>query len=549
VTDWQIADTSYQHWLCDIEAPWLGNLELPDVGVTSKKNWPLISIVMPTYNTPAHFLQQALESILGQSYPKWQLCIADDASTDSEVGKMIRRYIKRDSRILAKFEKFNGGIAATSNSAITLASGQYIAFMDHDDTLPKHALMLVARELQCHPDTQLLYSDSDSLNTAGQRCNPFFKPDWNYDLLLGQNYLNHLSVYSSKLIKDIGGLRENFEGSQDYDLALRAIEKIPPGTIRHLPHILYHWRVVPSAVSQTELGQAVKAARRAIEEHLKRSHQAASVGAAKNAIIYNRVKWPLPQPPPGILILIPGDDDILTEESVEAINRLTNYENYRIKTLGCDGRSTSSPLGALLNAEMENISEDLVCIIPAGVCPETAAWLQGIAGQLDRSRVGAIGMKLMSFSGQLLTGPLLPAIEHSQNGSQPGQGFEGATEADKGYFGRLMLDHQVSAVHGACLATHSSHFSRVGGFDPNLSNLAILGADYCFRLQEKELATIWLASTLMRCPDSIVNSTFRKAPLDRELAYFRGLWSHRMQYDPFYNPNFSTSGASYRLPE
>jgi len=544
VADWQIDDASYQHWIRHVETPWRDSLELPDASVNDDDSWPLISIVIPTFNTPALFLQQALESVLAQSYPKWQLCIADDASTDPEVGKAIQHYLERDPRISAILRDCNGGIAQASNSALALTRGQYVAFMDHDDTLPDHALMLVARELRSHPDTQLLYSDSDSLNTSGQRCNPFFKPDWNYDLLLGQNYLNHLSVYSSQLIRDIDGLRENFDGSQDYDLALRAIENIAQGKIRHLPHILYHWRVVPSAVSQTRLGQAVKAGRRAIAEHFERSDQAATVGAAKNAIIYNRVNWQTPQPPPGVLILIPGGDDKLKGESVEAINRLTDYENFRIKVLACEGQATSSTLGTRLNAEFRNINEDLVCIIPAGVCPESGDWLQLAAGQLDRVGIGALGMKLMSCSGQLLTGPLLPGV-----GTQPGQGFDGALESDKGYFGRLMLDHQVSAVSGACLATRRSHYALVGGFNPDLSDLALLGADYCLRLQQEELATLWLASAPMRCPDGLAQSTFPASPSDQELAYFRELWPHKVQYDPFYNANFSTGGTSYHLPD
>lgn len=548
MTDWQIDEAPYQHWIKNVEIPWRNSLKLPDFDRVNEGNWPLISIVVPTYNTPSKFLSQAIESVLNQNYIKWELCVADDASTEPDVREVIRQYLESDSRIRATFREVNGGIAAATNSALTLATGQYIAFLDHDDLLPEYALFLVAQELRSHADTRILYSDSDNLNVSGERCNPFFKPDWNYDLLLGQNYLNHLSVYCSKLLKNIGGLREGFEGSQDYDLALRAIENIPPGQIRHLPHILYHWRVLPSSVSQSNLGQAVKAGRKAVAEHLDRSHQRASVNAPKNAIIYNRVNWASPTPQQRILILVHGKDSDLLRESVVAIRKTTDYDYFHVKELATGGALDHLPLGAVLNKVIDAADEDLICIVPGGFYPESTNWLQGIAGHLTRSMVGVVGVKVMSAKGGLVSGPVVPGLESLSDNTQLGRAFEGASPGDKGYFGRLALDHQVSAVHGACLVTQRLQLTRVAGFNPVLSNLALLGADLSFKLQEQGLATVWSANALMRCADSVAQATFRVAASKRELAHFQQLWSHRMQRDPCYNSNFSRSGISYRLP-
>ena len=548
MTNWQIDDASYQHWINNVEAPWRSNLELPESEVAGDDSWPLISIVIPTYNTPPQFLDQALASVLSQSYLKWELCIADDASTDPSVREVIQRYLDRDSRIRATFRESNGGIAAATNSALAIATGQYIAFMDHDDTLPDHALFLVARELRDHPGTGLLYTDADNLNTSGERCNPFFKPDWNYDLLLGQNYLNHLSIYSNRLLKNIGELREGFAGSQDYDLALRAVEKISSDDIRHLPHVLYHWRVHPSAVSQSNLGQAVVAARKAVAEHLHRSHQPAAVKAPANAIIYNRVNWKVPEPQQPMLILVHGQGGDLIRETAAGIRETTNYDYFSVVQLATGRQSDDLPLGALLNAAIERAEEDLICIVPAGFHPESPNWLQGIAGHLNRSMVGAVGLKVMSASGGLVGGPVVPGLENSSDNTPLGRSFEGASTADKGYFARLALDHQVSAVHGACLATQRPLFARVGGFNPDLSNLALLGADLSFKLQEQGLVTIWSTHSLMWCSDAAAQTTFRTNAPKQELAHFCHLWSHRVQRDPYYNSNFSRSGISYRLP-
>ncbi len=206
------------------------------------KDKPLISIVMPVYNTDQNQLLAAIASVRQQIYQEWELCIADDCSTSPHVRAILETVAAQDQRIKLVFRATNGHICAASNSALEIAEGPFVAFMDHDDLLPIHALFYIAKEILLHPDVDLIYSDEDKIREDGRLDGPHFKPDWNEELFLAQNYLNHLSVIVRSLLQQVGGLREGFEGSQDHDLALRVVAKTDAERIRHIPKILYHWR-------------------------------------------------------------------------------------------------------------------------------------------------------------------------------------------------------------------------------------------------------------------------------------------------------------------
>jgi glycosyltransferase involved in cell wall biosynthesis len=204
---------------------------------------PLISVIMPTYNPNPAWLREAIESVRAQIYPDWELCIADDASTSREVRETLEAYSRSDARIKVIFRPQNGHISASSNSAIELASGPWLALMDHDDLLPAHALSCVAECIAANPGVRLIYSDEDKIDEGGHRFGPYFKPDWNIDLFRSQNMFSHLGVLSTDLVRAVGGFRVGLEGSQDWDLVLRCIERVEARQIRHIPRVLYHWRV------------------------------------------------------------------------------------------------------------------------------------------------------------------------------------------------------------------------------------------------------------------------------------------------------------------
>src|SRR5262249_5206970 len=237
------------------------------------------SVLLPVYNSNLTWLRRAISSVQKQLYPRWELCIVDDASTDRKIWPFLQRCARRDRRIRVMRRTENGHISAASNDALRLARGDFVALLDHDDALAATALYFVALALNKNPDLQLLYSDEDKLDVQNRRCEPYFKSDWNSELFLAQNFISHLGVYRTDLVRRVGGFRVGFEGSQDYDLALRCIEEIQPKQIEHLPRVLYHWRAgdQSTASNATAKPYAHEAARRAVQEHLERQKIAGTV--------------------------------------------------------------------------------------------------------------------------------------------------------------------------------------------------------------------------------------------------------------------------------
>ncbi len=245
-------------------------------------------------------------------YESWELCIADDASTNPEVPAALNKFAAGDTRIKITFRKHNGHIAACSNSALALATGEWVALLDQDDLLAEHALAVVAATLNQHPEAGLIYSDEDKIDETGARCRPYFKSDWNPELLLGQNCISHLGIYRSALLREVGGFREGFEGSQDYDVALRCSEQLRADQIRHIPRVLYHWRMIEGSVAHDAEAKpyAREAARRAIADHLKRRRMAGRVTPCPENVDWHRVVFDLPNPAPLASIIIPTRDHV-----------------------------------------------------------------------------------------------------------------------------------------------------------------------------------------------------------------------------------------------
>lgn len=301
---------------------------------------PLISVLVPVFNPRLEWLRECLDSVLAQSYPHWQLCIADDASTDPEVGEVLAEYAERDSRLQVVYRQRNGHICAASNSALQLVRGDFVALLDHDDCLAPHALFHVAEALYRYPDAGLLYSDEDKLNEAGERFDPHFKPQWNPDLLLSQNYIGHLAVFRSALVREVGGFREGFEGSQDHDLVLRVCERLAAEQIVHIPHVLYHWRAGEgsTALHSDEKDYTTRAGVAAVREHVQAQVPGAEVVEGHYPNTY-RVRWPLPERLPLVSLLIPTRDRVeILKPCVDAILERTDYPHFEVLIL--DNQST-----------------------------------------------------------------------------------------------------------------------------------------------------------------------------------------------------------------
>jgi hypothetical protein len=297
-------DAPYADWIAQHDT--LGETErqrLQSV-LAALPEQPLISLLMPTYNSPERWLREAVDSIRAQLYPRWQLCLVDDASTAPHVRPILEALARQDDRIRLRFRDANGHISAASNDALEMAEGEFVGLVDHDDLLAPHALALVAIELASHPDADLIYSDEDKIDLDGRRFGPYFKPDWNPDLMRCQNMISHFGVYRTRLAKQVGGFRPGYEGSQDWDLALRVIDASEAGRIRHLPYVLYHWRTVPGSTSTSvdAKSYAIDAGRKAVADHLARLGLRADAVHLRHGHL--RIRYVLPEALPRVSVVV-----------------------------------------------------------------------------------------------------------------------------------------------------------------------------------------------------------------------------------------------------
>ncbi len=477
---------------------------------------PLISVLMPVYNPDLEFLEEAIESVLEQTYEHWELCIADDRSTDERTRPFLEEMARRNRRLKIFLRDENGGIAACSNSALALAGGEWCALLDQDDLLAEDALAEVVHEVTEHPDAGLIYSDEDFVNSSGTRANPFFKPDWNPELFLGQNYLNHLGVYRTGLLREIGGFREGFEGSQDYDLALRCSSRLRPGQIRHIPRILYHWRMVAGSLADQPDAKphARHAARRALNSYLQAQGIAARAEACPENAESHRIIYKLPVPLPSVTILATACDE---SESL----RPGDYP-------GLEWLSTS-PGAEGANRAAGKAQGDVLLFLRDMSGAQKSGWLREMISLVVRPEVGAVGARLWSPGGTLEDGALILGL-----GGIATPAFYEIPHGHPGYFNRAWLTQNFSAVSASCLAVRKEVFFEMNGFDDSNLPFHFYDIDFCLRLQERGLQVIWTPyANFTSCGCGL-----RAGAQDSgEAAWMEKRWGERLRRDPFYNPN------------
>ena len=522
---------------------------------------PLISVVMPVHDVPERWLRAAIDSVRAQSYPEWELCIADDASRAPSVRAVLEESAAADPRIRVRFREVNGHISAATNTALELVRGDYVAFLDHDDQLALHALYLVAEELNAHPDSDLLYSDEDKVDTGGGHSDPYFKPEFDPDLLLSQNYFCHLGVYRTELVRKVGGLRLGFEGSQDYDLCLRCLGETSPERIRHLPFVLYHWRAHPAS---TAAGTGAKsyahgAGERAIRSFIEHRARGAEVGPGAFDTTY-RVRYPLPQPPPNVTVMIPTRDGRFLRSCLAALRSHTDYGAYEVLVIdnGSSDRRALDELhrlelrgeirvlrddrpfnySALNNVAASHARGEVLLLLNDDVEATSGGWLEEMVSHAMRPGVGAVGARLLYPEGTVQHAGIvlgLYGIAGHMHRRLPG--------AARGYFSRPHLVHEVSAVTAACMAVRKAVFDEVGGFDEGNLPVSFNDVDFCLRLREKGYRNVWTPyaelihhEAATRGPDEAKSNRARFA---NEAAYMRRRWGPLLESDPFYSPNLS----------
>jgi len=540
---------------------------------------PSFSVVMPVCDPPLWMLAEAIESVRAQAYGDWELCIADDASRDDAVRLLIRREAARDSRIRAVFCEARGGVSAATNRALSLASGEYVAFLDHDDRLSAEALLCMAEAL-CRDPVPVLYSDEDRIAPDGRHVAPAFKPDFDPELLTAINYVCHLLVVERRRLLEVGGLREGTEGVQDHDLVLRLLERVGAAGIRHVPRVLYHWRINPASLSGAGDPAAILAGiGRVVGEHLQRTGSRATAApdhethSRSGGLFCARVRHSLPPLPPAVSIVVPTKDAVeLVGDCVSSLLAKTDYPDYEIVLVDHDSADPRSrpffdslardprvrivdfhgPFNwaAINNAAASVCRGSALCFLNNDIVAITPSWLSEMVSLLARPGVGAVGAKLLYPNGTVQhAGVVLGAGDAA--GQVAGHAFAGLGTDEPGHLGQAVLPRTVSAVTGACLLTSRNAFEAVGGFDMVHLPVAYADVDYCLKLQQAGLRVVWTPHARLYHLETQTRGTDdtpeKMERLAGEARHLRARWGDRLRNDPFYNPHFESFGPTYRL--
>ena len=529
---------------------------------------PRISILMPTYKAKLSWLSAAIESVRNQLYTNWELCIADDASHSPETSELLDSFARLDPRIKVVHRSENGHISAASNSALALATGHWIALMDHDDLLSEDALFWMADYIDGHPDVKLIYSDEDKVDEDGNRKDAYFKPDWNLDLFYSQNMFSHLGLYDADLIRKVGGFRTGFEGSQDYDLVLRCIEHVTPAQIGHVPRVLYHWRVHPqSTASSTDAKPyAQLAGERALNEHFLRSGIRGRIEYVGNGY---RAFYDLPDPQPLVSLIIPTRNALgLVRQCIDSILSRTTYQNYEI-ILVDNGSDDADSIGyfktlaehpkisvvrddgefnysALNNAAVLRAKGEYVGLINNDIEVITPEWLSDMVAIASQPGVGAVGARLWYSDYTLQHGGVILGI-----GGVAGHAHKRLPKERRGYFERAALMQSFSAVTAACLVIQKKHYLAVDGLNETNLKVAFNDVDFCIRLRNLGLRNVWTPYAELFHHESATRGDDthpeKQKRFELEARYMLTRWGDALRHDPAYNLNLTLVHEDFSL--
>jgi GT2 family glycosyltransferase len=525
---------------------------------------PLFSIVVPVYNTPLWALDRCVSSVLGQDFASFELRLVDDASPDPALGAHLRKVARRDPRISLTTRPTNGGIAAATNDGVGGARGEWVVLLDHDDELAAGALSRLADAVAEHGDAGLIYTDEDKIDASGRRFMPAFKPNWSPDLLTSNAYMCHLLVVRRSLVDDCGGLRNEFDGAQDYDLMLRATERLRDDQIVHLPEVLYHWRVIEGSASgdTTAKPWAFEAGRRALADAVARRGIDAEVticpGIPGSYEVRRRVVGR-----PRVTAIVPfRDEPALLAACYRAFVADPGHDEFELLLVDNDSAlpETQAVLASLSadprvrvlqapgefdwvrinNEAAEKATGELLLFLNNDVEARSAGWLAHLVAQAQRPEVGAVGARLVFPDGSVQHGGV--AVGVCWGAAHTQQGLPGDRP---GYLSHHSVTRDVSAVTGACMMTRREVFESAGGFDPSLP-VAFNDIDYCLRLRERGLLVVYTPLAELVHHESVSRGHSDDA---REIPYFRRRWRDLMLAgDPYYNPNLGRFDSYCRLP-
>lgn len=562
-------DPNYAQWLIE-NYPRKKDLKQMAAHSTALSYQPKISIITPVYNTEPSFLREMIRSVKDQAYPNWELCIADDASTAPHIRPMLEKYSKTDNRIKVLFRKENGHIAGASNSALELATGDFIAQLDHDDLLTPHALYMVALTLNQYPDADMIYSDEDFINEDNLLTAPFFKPDWSPDFFLSKMYTCHLGVYRKSTVENIRGFSTGYKGAEDYDLVLRLSRQAKK--IIHIPDVLYHWRIHEDSTAKGDpevKPYAYRSAKKVLIDEVKKKNYSGTVSDIPGHIGLYQIRYQIKSNDLVSIIIPTKDLSSILAECLHSIFTISTYPNFEVILL--DNNSVEAETFALIEYWKKaepNRFRSYTCKIPfnysainnTGVSLTdseyclflnndtkviTADWIEGMVEQAQRPQIGAVGAQLLYTDGLIQHAGVVVGL-----GGAAANCFQGSKPEDTPYYGQTLTNVNYSAVTGACLMCRRSVFTEVGGFD-EIFGRSYNDVDLCLKMKEAGYRNIYLPHVKLYHHESqsIGRSYAEESHPDfvREFEYFRKKWEKYINHDPCYNPNLTRDYSDFRI--
>lgn len=549
----------YEDWIKMNEQP---QLAIEKQNIEDFQYNPLISILIPVYNVDPKWLKECVKSIENQWYSNWEICIADDCSTNEKTINVLKEYEKNNSKIRVHWRKENGHISEATNSALEIASGEYIALVDNDDTLSENALYEVVKILNKDNRINMIYSDEDKINEKDERYDAHFKPDWSPDLILNQNYVSHLGVYRTEIAKNIGGFRKGFEGVQDHDFILRFTERIDSSTIYHIPKILYHWRAIEgsTALDTSQKDYAFNLATKMLDEAFMRRGIKAKARPGKYdgvyEVDYDIIGNPL------VSIIIPtknGYDDV--KQCVDSIFEKSSYNNFEIiladngstdeKSINLFKRYESKYPGVfhrkvidipfnysrINNLAVRESKGEYLIFLNNDTSIITENWIEKMLGFAQFKRIGCVGAKLWYFDNTIQHGGVIVGM-----GGVAGHSFINAKKDDPGYFRRLYVDYNYTAVTAACMMVSRDTFDLVGGFDESLE-VAFNDVDFCIRVHNLGKTNVWAHEVELYHYESksrgYEDTPEKQQRFNNEIKKMQQKHGESLFKDPAYNINFS----------
>ena len=552
---------AYQQWLAWKRQPdsvgGQGDPPLRKAVTRSKRRQQaLISVVVPVYKTPIWALDRCVGSVLAQSFPNWEMCLCDDASNEPELTRALQAIARLDRRISVVTSRTNGGISVATNTAVRETKGEFIAFLDHDDELAPDALEKIAEVIGADAEADLIYTDEDKIDLAGGRFDPFFKPEWSPDLLLSFAYMSHLSVIRRSLFTDVGGLRREFDGSQDYDLTLRASEGARH--IVHIPEVLYHWRSMPGSAAADTAGQQAKpwayeAGRRAIEDALQRRKEPGEVSMLEEFPGRYHVRRAISDRPLVSIIIPFRDEPALLATCTRTLRESPGYDNYELILVDNDSalpetlalldelalepnvRILQAPgpfnWAAINNAAANASSGELLLFLNNDIEAKVPGWLDAMVGHAQRKEVGAVGARLLYPDGTIQHAGVVIGL-----GGIAGHVLRGLPGHQPGYASLAISTRNCSVVTGAAMMVRREVFFEVGGFDETLA-VAFNDVDFCLKLRERGFLIVFSPLTeLIHHESKSRGHTDDVVENKLMLTRWRGVM---VNGDPYHNPHLS----------